>query len=180
EVHRRLNTVNGAPVPDDPVVRPSPPTTTGGDSGEARGGAPSASPPPSTVPPGDPALAACPASDVRVTVTTDKSIYAPGETVRWSSTLENRSGTTCLVSGRAFFHVENAAGKTAGSFPYTADYMLPVKAEPGKTITNTGSWDQRDCSGSSCVQVPNGSYVVVAQWTEAGPYVGKGAFQVAG
>ena len=187
EAHGRVAVINGAQVSpstareiDDPVVRPVPRDPSAG-SGSAAGG-PGASPPPvaTTVPANDPALAACPASEVRVTVTTDKPSYAAGEGVRWSSTLENRSATTCLVSGRAFFRVENGAGKTVSSFVYTANYMMPVKAEPGKTITNTASWDQRDCTGSACVQAPAGSYVVVAEWTEGGPYVGRGSFQIGG
>jgi hypothetical protein len=157
---------------DDPVIRP---TTT----------APAAStivqpPVPSTaIAAGAGPLAACPVADVRVTVTVEKATYAPGETARWTSTLENRSQTTCAVSGRAFFHVEDAGGRTVGAFAHTADFQLPVKAEPGKTITNGFTWDQRDCSGSACVQVPAGTYVVVAEWTEAGPYVGRGSFSIA-
>ena len=134
-----------------------------------------------TVPPApDPSLTVCPVSQVRVTVTPQKATYALGEMVRWSSTLENRSGTTCLVSGRAFFHVEDTSGKTVGSFAYTADFQRPVKAEPGQTFSSALSWDQRDCSGGSCVQVPSGTYVIVAEWTEAGPFVGRGSFQIGG
>ena len=180
EVHRRVASVNGVPVDrDDPVVRAGPPPTTGGDSGSVRSSP--ALPPPSstTAPPNEPALAACPASGVRVTVTTGGP-YVPGEKVQLSSTLENRSGTACLAPGRAFFRVENAAGKNVGSFAYTANYMLPVKVEPGKTITSTTNWDQQDCSGAACVQVPAGSYVAVAEWTEGGHYVERGSFQISG
>ena len=179
EVHRRVSSINGVPSNDDPVVRATPPTTS---TAAAAGGSQSSPvmpvPPSTTVPPGDAALAACPTGDVKVTVTVDKSSYAQRTTVGWSSTLENRSATTCLVSGRAFFHVEDGAGKTVGSFAYTANYMLPVKAEPGKTITNTATWDQQDCSGPTCTQVPPGTYVVVAEWTEGGPWVGRGSFQI--
>lgn len=168
-------------VVDDPVIRPAPVTrppsgSTGGTtSSSANSGARTT---PSTVPPEPPALAACPVAEVRVTVSTEKPTYAPGELVRFSSTLENRSGTACLVSGRAFFSVENGAGRTVGSFAYTADYMMPVRAEPGQAFTNRGSWDQRDCSGSACVQVAAGTYAVVAGWTEGGPYTGRGSFQI--
>jgi hypothetical protein len=165
------------PAVDDPVIRSPttiPPTTAAGH------------PPVATTaiaagtPSGNPAVPACPVADVRVTVTVEKATYAPGETVRWTSTLENRSATTCAVSGRAFFHVEDNGGRAVGAFPHTADFQLPVKAEPGKTITNGLSWDQRDCSGSACVQGPAGTYVVVAEWTEAGPYVGRGSFSIGG
>ena len=177
EVHRRVSSVNGVPSSDNPVARPTPPTTTTGND-LVRSSPVLPVPASTTVPPGDAALAACPNDGVKVTVTVDKRSYARGETVSWSSTLENRSGTTCLVSGRAFFHVEDGAGKIVGSFAYTANYMLPVKAEPGKTITNSGNWDQQDCSGSRCTQVSPGTYVVVAGWTEGGPWVGRGSFQI--
>lgn len=170
---------------DDPIVRPPRPVPTtaalavGANSGAASspalttpigldGGSP-----PTTVPP-------CPLSQVKVTVATDKASYAPGETVRWTSTLTNASGTTCAVSGRAFFHVEDASGATVGSFPHTADYMLPVKAEPGRAFTSSFSWDQTNCANGPCIRVPAGTYTVVAEWTEAGPYVGKGSFGITG
>ena len=175
EVHRRVASINGVPSNDDPVVRSTPPTTA---AGAVQSSPVMPVPPSTTVPAGDDALSACPTGDVKVTVTVDRSSYAPGDTVRWSSTLENRSATTCLVSGRAFFHVEDGAGRTVGSFAYTANYMLPVKAEPGKTITNTASWDQRDCSGPACTPVSPGTYEVVAEWTEGGPWVGRGSFQI--
>ena len=180
EVHRRLGSINGAPI-DDPVVRPSPTTTVaeGGSAGNSSSSpalaAPS-TPPPTT----DPALTTCPVSEVEVVVTVERSNYASGETVQWTSTLTNRSATTCLVSGRAFFHVEDVNGKIVGSFPYTADFQLPVKAEPGKTFESGRSWDQTDCSANPCALVPAGRYTVVASWTEAAPYVGRGSFQIGG
>ncbi|HEX2117698.1 MAG TPA: hypothetical protein VHF91_00820 [Acidimicrobiales bacterium] len=181
EVHRRAGAVNGRAPYDDPVVRPTPTTTLGegGSTGNSSSGptlaAPSA-PPPTT----DPALTTCPVSEVEVVVTVERSNYASGETVQWTSTLTNRSATTCLVSGRAFFHVEDVNGKIVGSFPSTADFQLPVKAEPGKTFQSGRSWDQTDCSANPCALVPAGRYTVVASWTEAAPYVGRGSFQIGG
>jgi len=182
EVHRRVSAVNGVPSPtDDPVIRPTIPPTTVTSGNDSVRSSPTLAPTPNpTLPSNDPSLEACPVDGVRVTVSIEKPAYASGEIVRWSSTIENRSATTCLMSGRAFFHVENTAGKIVGSFAYTANYMLPVKAEPGKTISESGSWNQQDCSGSACVQVPAGGYVVVAGWTEGGPYVGRGSFQIGG
>lgn len=186
-VAARASGGSGSPPPDarvvdDPVVRPTPATgppsgSTGGTSSSSANSGPRAVPS-NTAPPQQPALAACPAADVRVTVSTEKSAYAPGETVRFSSTLENRSATACLVSGRAFFSVENGAGRTVSSFAYTMEYMLPVRAEPGQAFTNRGTWDQQDCSGPACVQAAAGTYVVVAGWTEGGPYTGRGSFQI--
>lgn len=53
-----------------------------------------------------------------------------------------------------------------------------VRAEPGKTFTSTFTWDQKDCAGSACAQVPAGTYTVVADWSEGGPYTGSTAFQI--
>ena len=177
EVHRRVSPINGVPSYGDSVVRATP-STTSAENDSVRSSPVMPASPSSTLPPADGGLSACPTGDVKVTVTVDKPSYAPGDTVSWSSTLENRSSTTCLMSGRAFFHVEDTAGKIVGSFAYTANYMLPVKAESGKTITNTGSWDQQDCSGPTCKQVAAGTYVVVAGWTEGGPWVGRASFQI--
>lgn len=162
---------------DDPVVRPAPVTTVPASGG----GSSSSGPLPSvvtTIPPLTRQPPPCPASEVRVTVATERPTYAPGEVVRATSTLENRSATTCLLPTRAFFRIENSAGTSVGSFAYTMDFRLPVQAEPGKTFTSTMSWDQRDCSGSTCAQVPAGSYTVVADWTESGPYSARIGFQI--
>jgi len=164
---------------DDPVVRvpaSSPSTSAPPSGGQARSasGAPSTTVSPSP----DPQAAACPTDGVRVVVATEQSGYGPGQTVRWTSTLENRSASACLLPTRAFFRVEDAAGKVVGSFAATADYRMPVKAEPGKVFPSSLSWDQKDCSGPACVQVPAGAYVVVADWTEGVSYTARASFQI--
>ena len=55
---------------------------------------------------------------------------------------------------------------------------MPVPAEPGKTFTSTFTWDQKDCAGPACTQVPAGTYTVTADWTESGPYKGSTTFQI--
>lgn len=173
-------TAASVPPADDPVVRTPPsgssPASTGTSIGSG-GASGSAIPMPPTPAP-EPEVAACPAADVGVTVTTEKSTYAAGETVRGSSTLTNRSEVTCLLPTRAFFRIEDGAGRVVGSFAYTMEHRIPVKAEPGKTFTSGLTWDQTDCSGSSCAQVPAGTYVAVADWNEGGPYVGRGTFRI--
>jgi len=164
--------VSSVPPADDPVVRT--PTTV--PSGNASG--PVASEPPAATPPTSlPAAAGCPASDVRVSVVTAPT-YAPGETVRGASTIENRSATACLLPTRGFVRILNAAGKDVSRFAYTMEYRFPVSAEPGKTFTTPFTWDQRDCTGAACVQVPAGTYTVLADWTEGGSYSGQGSFQI--
>lgn len=183
EVHGRVATINGRTEPvsptsrvpaDDPVVRTSPTSTpsTGGQSRPASGAtAVVTAPDPQPTP-------ACPTDGVWVVVATEQSSYAPGQTVRWTSTLENRSTVTCLLPSRAYFRVDDVAGKVVGSFATTADYRMPTKAEPGKVFTSSLSWDQKDCSGPACVQVPAGTYIVVADWTEGGAFTARGAFQI--
>lgn len=157
---------------DDPVVRPPTTRSPGTTSG------PVAVEPPAVTPPTTaPASASCPASEVQVSVVT-APVYAPGEPVRGSSTIQNRSATTCLLPTRGFVRILNAAGKDVSSFAYTMEYRMPASAEPGKTFSTPITWDQRDCTGTVCVQVPAGTYTVVADWTEGGPYVGRGSFQI--
>ena len=167
---------DASPRADDPVVRPP---TTVPDS--ANSSSPAQSPAPATtVAPAEPALAPCPTSEVGVAVTTSSTSYAPGQTVQGSSTLENRGPAACLLPTRAFFKVLDAAGKDVGTFAYTADFRYPVKAEPGRTFTSAFSWDQRDCTGSACVQASPGTYTAVAEWTESGPYSASTTFRIAG
>lgn len=140
------------------------------------------SPPPPAAPPSPPTTAPgaanCPSSEVRVTVTTDRSTYGPGETVRGSTTIENRSAGACLLPTRGFVRILDSAGKDVSRFVYTMEYRFPVLAEPGKTFTTPFTWDQKDCSGSACVQVPAGTYTVTADWTEGGSYSGRGSFTI--
>lgn len=173
----------GAPPTSTATTRPgtgqpaagSPPATIVGDGNSSSGPALTT---PTTIPSAGPPLAVCPVADVTVTVSTGKATYAPGEMVTGSSSLQNRSNVACLVSGRGFVHIEDAAGRTVSSFAYTADFQMPVKAEPGQTFSTPFTWDQRNCSSNPCVQVPAGTYVVVANWTEAAPYSGRGTFSV--
>ena len=164
----------GSVLPADEVVRTSTSVRSGSSS------SPVAPPPSGTPLPTVPTGAACPASEVRVTVITDQATYAAGETVRGSTTIENRSATACLLPTRGFVRILNAAGKDVSGFAYTTDYRFPVSAEPGKKFSTPFTWDQKDCSGSACVQVPAGTYTVVADWTEGGPYTGRGSFTIGG
>lgn len=161
------------PPSDDPVVRP---TTTVAATGNTSSPVlpPNQSTPGAT--PGD--SAPCPASEVAVTVSTEKRTYGPGAVVRGSSTLENRSATACLLPTRAFVRIVDSAGKDVSGFAYTMEFRYPVRAEPGKTFSSSFTWDQRDCSGPACTQVPPGTYTVVADWSESGPYAGRSTFQV--
>lgn len=189
EVHERVASVNGpapvrpaptttTPPAEDPVVRPTTSVPGQGTSTSAGSGSSPPLTPSTTVAPLGGPPPACAASEVMVTVSTEKAAYRAGEPVRSTSTLENRGTTTCLLPTRAFFRIEDGAGRTVGSFAYTADYRLPVAAEPGKTFTSGVTWDQRDCSGPACAQALAGAYVAVADWTEGGPYSGRATFHI--
>ena len=180
EVQRRGAAIDGSQMPPrSPTSVPSADDPVGRSAPDSPSGSSSAGGPPTTVPASnDGGVAACPAAEVGVTVTTEKGTHATGETVRGSSTLENRSSTACLLPTRAFFRILDAEGGTVSSFAYTMELRLPVKAEPGKTFTSSFTWDQKNCSGSSCAQVGPGTYVVVADWNESGPYSGRASFQI--
>jgi hypothetical protein len=169
---------------DDLVVRrpatvsPSTPSTPSGNVGMAAAAGSSTAVAASTTVPGDGVLADCAASDVAVTVATEKEAYAPGGTVRGFSTLENRSASPCLLPTRSFFRIEDASGGDVSAFRYTADYRLPAKVQPGATVTDGFTWDQRNCGTGACVQVPSGTYMVFADWTEGGSYGGRTSFRI--
>jgi hypothetical protein len=190
EVHLRIPAVNGVQTPtspssvpptDDPVVHSSPSTTVAASTTsptQGRSSATSASPPGPPPPVSSSPAEPCAAADVLVTVVTDRAVYAPGETVTGTSTLENRAAAACVLPTRPFFRIEDASGKPVGSFAYTAEFRVPEKVEPGRTFSGTFTWDQSDCSGAACAQVPAGTYVAVADWTESGPYSGRAPFQI--
>ena len=165
------------PPGDNPVITRPPATKPPADPNGSVG-SPILVPPASTSVPPSAELGPCRSADVRVTVTTTKASYGPGETVQGSSTLANRGPVACLLPTRAFFRILNGAGKDVGGFAYTMEFRYPVRAEPGNTFSSSFTWDQRDCSGPACARVPPGMYTVVADWSESGPYTGSTTFQV--
>lgn len=121
----------------------------------------------------------CPKSDVRVIVTTDKAVYAQGETVRGWATLENRSASACRLPTEMFLKVQNGVGKVVGDFSGNPDFQISlVDVQPGGTSTTTAvTWNARDCSGSACLPLPPGTYAWVADYF---PYDGVATFQISG
>ena len=170
-----------APASPGPSVEPEnrvPPTTAYDPDGSVSS---PVQPPPSEpfVPPGpDPSLSACPSAEVAVSVATGKAAYAAGETVTGSSVLENRSSTACLVPARVRWAVQDLAGNDVSGFAYTADYALPVRAEPGQSFPGTFSWNQQNCRDVPCIQVQPGTYVLVGTWSEGGSFTAQATFQV--
>lgn len=210
EVHGRVATVNGSTTPpttstptltpttaptttvpsiDDPVVRPPAGTTaTTGRSG-------STATADTTIPPADVPLVACPATDIRVAASTEKASYAPGETVRGSATIENRSTSTCLLPTFSWVEILNTAGEdvfqSSSGNGYAADPRgaggPSVKAEPGAIFTATFHWVAGNCavpaatSGSECPgRFPPGTYTAVVHWGDYGGPIARTTFQLSG
>lgn len=191
EVHERVASVNGVTTPrsvptsvvpaDDPVVRSTttlaPPVTIGSPlpgptQPKATGAvAASAGPPP---PP-------CPAEALQIDVVPSTATFAPGETVKGTSFVQTREATGCLAPVPASFRIEEVAtGRVVGTSASVTEHPAPLMAEAGKMYTSTFSWDQKDCSGSVCTQVPPGLYQAVVLWSGGGPYRGWGEFRIGG
>jgi hypothetical protein len=115
----------------------------------------------------------CLPSDIRLTVATDKSTYATGETVTVMATVEKRTATACRMS-QVHVRVDNSAGQNVVPFPYIIEIGMPDTAQPGMTFTGSYIWDQRDCVNASCAQVPAGTYSVYGE----APISDRVSFQV--
>ena len=178
--------------PDDAVTTPTtstdnrPVDTTRPDDSQPGDDGSQSSPPlpaptdpvvPTTV---DPSLGLCTAGQVTTTVTTEKATYAVGEAVHGTATIRNHSGTPCLLPTRAFFQIEDSAGRVVSNFAYTADYRFPTRAEPGQSFASTVTWDQQSCSMPVCSPAPPGTYVAAAEWTEGARFSAQGSFEIAG
>ena len=200
EVHRRGESVNG-------TVEPAPPTSVPPAGGSVVAGA---DPPSGTLSaasgsaaPSIMTLRPCTPADVKVSVTTDKAVYAKGEKVTGVSTLEKVAPSDCRLEGvdpergivytRDSLRIDDAAGRMVrGGDEYSASTSGLVLPEPQKTYTRAFSWDQRDsgehdCTVILCLQVPAGTYTVVVSWMGEGPYgtppdngrfAGRGSFQI--
>lgn len=174
EIHRRIDAINGSPVPPRPGPRPGddpvghPPTTVA--SGGAAG-APASSVP--AVPNGEAvAMPPCAAADVVVTVAVDQPAYKPGQAVKGTTSIQNRGTVTCLLAPRENVTIDDATGREVGNFTYTQEFREPVQAAPGRNLSATFTWDERDCSSPPCVPAPAGSYTVVARWVMPGATYG--------
>lgn len=129
---------------------------------------PSPSPSPSPTPP-----PVCTPEEVEVVTTTDRSSYQPGEEVKVTSTITNRSNHVCYRPGTtdgmeiAFWDSEGTNGLITGYIP---DYVGPLEWAAGEAITYSYSWDQKTCmKGSGCspyTQAPPGTYFVEVTWRQ--------------
>lgn len=112
---------------------------------------------------------ACVAEQLDVKVMTDKPSYAPGQTVQVTTTLRNKSATTCFYNGYALtMTFKDDPGHMYPGVSVIADSFREVPLQPGQTLTNTGSWDHRACGDPGCSALPSGPYYVTASWGIAG------------
>ena len=114
-----------------------------------------------------PAQPFCKPANIEVTIATDSPSYGPGQAVKATSTLRNKSSDTCFYNGYGFTSAFKNAGKTIISQSVIADSFADVPLRPGQTITHSGAWDQRLCHEPGCGRAPLGPYTAVARWNFA-------------
>jgi hypothetical protein len=162
------------PSPDESAVRDDVVPTTPRPLTERRP-IPATTAPETTAPPSQESLGLegpdthqpprCTAADLEVAVTTDKPSYGPGEVVKVSGTLRNRSSQTCIYGSSLRFEVRDAAGTRVFGFSTHADYIAghePTLAPGHSTATTPAEWPQRRCTGfEACTSAPPGTYQVV-------------------
>jgi hypothetical protein len=120
--------------------------------------------PPTSTTPGP----ACTPDHVVAAVVTDRPSYTPAQVVLVTSTLRNRSSTTCFYGGyQAGTTFRNDAGATWGGVNVVADTFAEVPLRPGETLTHRADWDHRACPEPGCGPLPPGPYYATVTWRVA-------------
>nr|MDQ3643390.1 hypothetical protein [Actinomycetota bacterium] len=110
----------------------------------------------------------CKPAQIEVTIDTNEPSYRPGQEVKATSTLRNKSSDTCFYNGYGFTSAfKDEARKTIIAQSVIADSFADVPLRPGQTITHSGSWDQRLCHEPGCGRAPLGPYTAAATWNFA-------------
>jgi hypothetical protein len=119
---------------------------------------------------------ACSDADLDYSTTTDRSSYAPGQSVVISLVVHNHSGHTCdgpppcgmgpsavVQDGNGTTVWQNSAVASMCTNPPPA----PPRLAPGQSSSQRAStaWDQRGCTGKGCTpaQSPAGTYRAIAR-----------------
>lgn len=131
-------------------------------------------PPSSTTPPAG--RTPCSPAQVEAEVTTDKTVYRPGETVKVSGTLRNRSGGPCYYTNYAGSNqIDGPSGQPARpNTMFIADAFADTQLPAGATLTQNPTWDQQLCIGGPIFQcerpgqAPPGTYTVKVGWRFGG------------
>lgn len=112
---------------------------------------------------------ACTPAQIEVKIATDQPSYAPGQAVKVTSTLRNRSSASCFYNGYgARMTFKDDAGHSYPGVSVIADSFADVPLRAGQALTHTGSWDHRACADPGCAALPAGPYYVTVSWNFAG------------
>jgi len=110
--------------------------------------------------------------DLSFTSSTDKSVYASGETVTITFTIQNVGATTQVLTGSAPDADTRVRRASDGAilWQWSVGKLFPAALDqtrlgPGESRTLTFTWDQKDQQGNL---VPTGSYVIEA-WSYQAP-----------
>jgi hypothetical protein len=110
----------------------------------------------------------CTPDHIGAAIAVDRPSYTAAQSVQVTSTLRNRSSTTCFYNGyTAGISFRNDAGASYGGVTVVADSFADVPLRPGETLTHTGTWDHRACPEPGCGPLPPGPYYAIARWTIA-------------
>jgi hypothetical protein len=120
----------------------------------------------------------CTATQLEAAVTTDKVSYAQGEQVRITSTLRNRSATTCTYPSFVFSAtILSPGGATITGFSRQGD--APGALGTGQANEASVTWDRVSCPSPFCTQSTPGTYSVSVTWNfPGGPYMATKTFDL--
>jgi hypothetical protein len=158
-------TLAPAPTPTPTTVRRQPSSPTA---------APAPAPTPTSMasPPPDPSPApptpACTTADVQTTLTPEKPSWAPGEPVKLTLALQNRSDHLCGYNASLMLTGYDASGTPVGlGYSRINEYFFgdldPIS--PGQVVSETLEWEHYTCEGSpaACTPLAPGVYRLVAK-----------------
>jgi hypothetical protein len=117
---------------------------------------------------------ACTSAQIEVTAASDRASYLPAEPATITSTIRNRSSSTCYYLGYTFgVAFTDAAGHPYGGQSLVADVLEETALAPGQRLTHTVPWDHRQCPVTiTCGPLPSGTYTATVTWVfPGGPYL---------
>lgn len=149
-----LAPARGTPTTVRPTA-PGPAPAPGPSSDPAPAPGPLRSPPPDPSPAPKPPN--CTPSDLRMTVTPEKQSWGPGEPVRLTVALQNRTDHVCGYNASLMLTGYDASGRAVGlGHSRINEYFFgdldPLA--PGQLVSETLEWEHYTCEGSPAVCTP--------------------------